>query len=116
MDLLDFWKCHLCEHANYLFLMVPYGASAEPIDATAAEFATVAKRLRSFFVPRNYTNVRGLFIFGYDELGAHARRVRGALAPYRTKNEEAALAASSLALLRSRIYEQPVLVPQSLHV
>jgi hypothetical protein len=23
MDLLDFWKCHLCEHANYLFLMVP---------------------------------------------------------------------------------------------
>jgi hypothetical protein len=23
MDFLDFWKCHLCEHANYLFLMVP---------------------------------------------------------------------------------------------
>jgi hypothetical protein len=23
MDFLDFWKCHLCEHANYLFLLVP---------------------------------------------------------------------------------------------
>ena len=23
MDLLDFWKCHLCHHADYLFLMVP---------------------------------------------------------------------------------------------
>lgn len=23
MDLLDFWKCHICNHANYLFLMVP---------------------------------------------------------------------------------------------
>ncbi|HET8570130.1 MAG TPA: hypothetical protein VFM93_14215, partial [Candidatus Limnocylindria bacterium] len=23
MDMLDFWKCHLCAHANYLFLLVP---------------------------------------------------------------------------------------------
>ena len=23
MDFLDFWKCHLCEHAHYLFLLVP---------------------------------------------------------------------------------------------
>ena len=23
MDLLDFWKCHICAHADYLFLMVP---------------------------------------------------------------------------------------------
>src|SRR5690348_4492686 len=23
MDFLDFWKCHLCEHANYLLLAVP---------------------------------------------------------------------------------------------
>ena len=22
MDFLDFWKCHLCEQANYLFMMV----------------------------------------------------------------------------------------------
>ena len=29
MDLLDFWKCHICEHASYLFLMAPPGAPAE---------------------------------------------------------------------------------------
>jgi hypothetical protein len=23
MDLLDLWKCHICEHAEYLFLLVP---------------------------------------------------------------------------------------------
>ena len=23
MDLLDVWKCHICESANYLFLIVP---------------------------------------------------------------------------------------------
>ena len=38
MDLLDFWKCHLCEHANYLFLMVPtelrQNASMRPVAST----------------------------------------------------------------------------------
>jgi hypothetical protein len=29
------------------------------------EYAAVVKRLSSFFVARNYTNVRGLFVFGY---------------------------------------------------
>jgi len=29
------------------------------------EYASVVKRLQSFFVPRNHTNVRALFIFGY---------------------------------------------------
>jgi hypothetical protein len=29
------------------------------------EYAYVIKRLGSFFTSRNYTNVRGLFIFGY---------------------------------------------------
>jgi hypothetical protein len=23
MDILDLWKCHICNHAQYLFLMVP---------------------------------------------------------------------------------------------
>lgn len=66
MDFLDFWKCHLCEHANYLFLVVPQelrqneggGRLTKPYNA-------VVKRLGSFFRPRNYTNVRGLFVFGY---------------------------------------------------
>jgi hypothetical protein len=29
------------------------------------EYNAVIKRLSSFFIPRNYTNVRGLAIFGY---------------------------------------------------
>jgi len=33
--------------------------------AARNEFATVAKRLSTFFELRNYTNVRGLFLFGY---------------------------------------------------
>ena len=63
MDFLDFWKCHICEHAHYLFLMVPkvvlHGNS------TKKEFSAVQKRLESFFNIENYTNVRGLSIFGY---------------------------------------------------
>lgn len=65
MDLLDFWKCHLCEHANYLFLVVPMELRQNPAMPPRREYATVVKRLSSFFVPRNYTNVRGLFVFGY---------------------------------------------------
>jgi hypothetical protein len=29
------------------------------------EYATVQKRLSAFFVPQNYTNVWGLWLFGY---------------------------------------------------
>jgi hypothetical protein len=29
MDLLDFWKCHLCSEAAYLFLLVPQQTSAQ---------------------------------------------------------------------------------------
>lgn len=65
MDFLDFWKCHLCEQANYLFLMVPQALRQNESMAPRHEFNAVVKRLGSFFVPRNYTNVRGLIIFGY---------------------------------------------------
>ena len=67
MDFLDFWKCHLCEHANYLFLLVPQELrqNETPDHRATRPYNAVVKRLRSFFVPRNYTNVRGLFIFGY---------------------------------------------------
>jgi hypothetical protein len=30
MDLLDFWKCHLCRHAHYLFLLVPMALRQNP--------------------------------------------------------------------------------------
>lgn len=65
MDLLDFWKCHLCEHASYLFLMVPRQLRQNPTMAPRKEYAFVVKRLASFFEPSNYTNVHGLFVFGY---------------------------------------------------
>lgn len=33
--------------------------------AARREFASVARRLQTFFEPQNYTNVRGLSLFGY---------------------------------------------------
>jgi hypothetical protein len=65
MDLLDFWKCHLCEPASYLFLMVPQELRQNPLMRPKREYRYVVKRMASFFVPRNYTNVRGLHVFGY---------------------------------------------------
>lgn len=65
MDLLDFWKCHICEHAHYLILLVPCELRQNETMAPRREFATVRNRLRSFFEEPNYTNVRGLFLFGY---------------------------------------------------
>ena len=65
MDLLDVWKCHSCRHANYLFLFVPRELRQNEHTAPRREFATVAKRLGTFFEPRNYTNVYALWLFGY---------------------------------------------------
>ncbi len=65
MDLLDFWKCHICDHAHYLILLVPTQLRQNPTMTPRNEFATVRKRLGTFFEKRNYTNVRGLFLFGY---------------------------------------------------
>lgn len=65
MDILDFWKCHLCRHAHYLFLVVPLALRQNPTMSPRKEFAMVARRLQRFFVPGNYTNVRGLCLFGY---------------------------------------------------
>lgn len=65
MDLLDFWKCHLCREANYLFLMVPKSLRQNDKMSPRNEFAFVSKRLSAFFEPRNYTNVFGLWLFGY---------------------------------------------------
>ncbi|MDE0693641.1 MAG: hypothetical protein OXI55_15535 [Gammaproteobacteria bacterium] len=65
MDLLDFWKCHICEHASYLLLMVPVELRQNPKKPPSRPFDTVAKRLASFFMPANYTNVHGLVLLGY---------------------------------------------------
>jgi hypothetical protein len=65
MDLLDFWKCHLCRHAPYLFLLVPVALRQNATMSPRNEFAAVSRRLQRFFVADNYTNVRGLCLFGY---------------------------------------------------
>lgn len=65
MDLLDFWKCHLCRHADYLFLMVPQALKHNSTMSPKREYKSVVKRLDSFFKPGNATNVRAVHIFGY---------------------------------------------------
>ncbi len=65
MDFLDFWKCHLCDHANYLFLLVPRELRQNEKMSPRREFQAVRNHMASFFVPRNYTNVHGLTVFGY---------------------------------------------------
>ncbi len=65
MDLLDFWKCHICEYASYLVLMVPSELRQNLTMSPRREFATVANRLESFFREQTYTNVLGLVLLGY---------------------------------------------------
>lgn len=66
MDFLDFWKCHICKHAHYLFLIVPFELrqnSGQKI--SGRPFETVIKHFEPLFVQENYTNVRGVFVIGY---------------------------------------------------
>ena len=65
MDFLDFWKCHICKHANYLFLMVPQELRQSANGAVSKPFNTTRAHLGAFFEDGNYTNVRGLALFGY---------------------------------------------------
>jgi hypothetical protein len=65
MDLLDFWKCHICDSANYLFLLVPQALRQNSSFLVRNEFVSVDRRLSPFFQPGNYTNVSGLFLYGY---------------------------------------------------
>jgi hypothetical protein len=65
MDLLDFWKCHICGVASYLFLLVPQALRHNEAMAPKKEFLAVQRRLAQFFEQGNYTNVRGLCLFGY---------------------------------------------------
>jgi hypothetical protein len=65
MDLLDIWKCHLCDSANHLFLFVPrrltHNKDSKPYDS----FKVVIKRMKPFFEKPNYINVSSLWLFGY---------------------------------------------------
>ena len=64
MDLLDLWKCHICPNADFLFLIVPMDRRSE--DGTSIRaFEQAARRLGTFFEPRNYVHVEATFLFGY---------------------------------------------------
>lgn len=64
MDLLDLWKCHICTHADYLFLLVPQKRQTAN-GGYGYPFKHVCKRLGTFFVPGNHVNVEAVFVFGY---------------------------------------------------
>jgi hypothetical protein len=65
MDFLDFWKCHICMHAHYLFLMVPEELRQSAQGSVSKPFSATFAHLSAFFEPQNYTNVRGMVLFGY---------------------------------------------------
>ena len=67
-DLKDFWKCHICDEVNYLFLFVPQTLIQNDEDKrkrSKKPFQDVCNHMTSFFEPKNYTNVRGVVVFGY---------------------------------------------------
>lgn len=64
MDLLDLWKCHICENANFLFLIIPNFRQTARGQKNII-FETVVRRMKTFFDTKNYTNVDGVFIIGY---------------------------------------------------
>ena len=63
MDLLDFWKCHLCKEADYLFLVVPKERQGKR--GTTKPYERVLSRLAHFFATGNEVNVEAVFLFGY---------------------------------------------------
>ena len=62
----DFWKCHIWERVNYLFLFVPQKLVQNSSNLSGEKtFKRVCDNLEPFFNSNNYTNVRGLTVFGY---------------------------------------------------
>jgi hypothetical protein len=64
MDLLDIWKCHICEQARYLFLIIPK-VRRNKKGGSAKQFHLTHNRMTSFFRKENYVNVDAVFLFGY---------------------------------------------------
>ena len=64
MDMLDIWKCHICEEANYLFLIVPQIRQTKK-GTNDIIYNKVINRLNSFFEKNNYINIDAIVVFGY---------------------------------------------------
>ena len=60
MDLLDIYKCHICEEANHLFLFVLIEVSH-----TKNIYKSVCKKVENFFYEENYFNIDSAIVFGY---------------------------------------------------
>ena len=60
MNLLDIYKCHICEEANHLFLFVPIEVSH-----TKNIYKSVCKKVENFFYEENYLNIDSAIVFGY---------------------------------------------------
>ena len=63
MDLLDLWKCHICQEARHLFLIVPL--RVQRTSGLEIVYDRVVTRLSTFFVPGNEVNVMSVAVFGY---------------------------------------------------
>ena len=59
MDLLDVYKCHICEEANHLFLF-----SIE-VSHTKNIYKSVYKKMENFFYEENYLNIDSATVFSY---------------------------------------------------
>ena len=64
MDLLDFWKCHVCNEARYLFLVLPQLRQTKS-GKKEKVVPRIRNRLSTFFLPGNAVNVDGVFLFAY---------------------------------------------------
>ena len=60
MDILDIYKCHICEETNHLFLFVPIEVSH-----TKNIYKSVCKKVENFFYEENYLNINRAIVFGY---------------------------------------------------
>ena len=64
--LKDFWKAHICDDADYLFLFVPMILRQNMSGKIQGKpFNETVNRLSTLFEEKNYTNVRAVVIFGY---------------------------------------------------
>ena len=65
-DLKDFWKVHIAQDAQHLFLVVPAANWNEAGQARERPFARVVHRLAAFFGdPRREVDVLSAHVFGY---------------------------------------------------
>ena len=67
MDLLDFWKTHICVHANFLFLLVPLSYQSNETMNSKSLFDTVYRRLATFFTPPTTRTSRVCGFLATDE-------------------------------------------------